>query len=144
MGCINYQKSSLIANSSNQTIAAATNIVFNNYSTSGISIRQNSTSGATIIRPGLYYISFNGSAVNTTTTSGNIIAQLINNGISQSNINCTATSASTDDIVSLQFDTILQINNCQINSNNGINISVLNNGIEALYNVANLTIIKLA
>ena len=144
MTCYNrYRKSTLRAyTDTTQVVASNSLIPFANYKDTGCSIDFSGGTSVKINKPGLYQITFNGYAVESTET-GNIVVQLISNGSKINGAAAEVNSSSTTDIKNLSFSTIVDVSpscNC---IDNDVVITVLNEGVDASFGNANLTVIKL-
>lgn len=143
MACSNkYKKSTLRAYTDTTQVVAENGLIpFVNYKDTGCSIDFSGGTSVKINKPGLYQVTFNGYVVESTAT-GDIIVQLMNNGSKVSGAVAEANSSTTD-IENLSFTTIIDVApscNC---IDNGVVLTVLNEGVAASFGNTNLTIIKL-
>ncbi len=144
MTCSNrYRKSTLNAyNSANQTIVTNGLVSFPNFNRTGCSIDFTGETSITIGRPGLYQITFNG-IIESSGTSGSVIVQLFKNGMLVPGAVAEAQSTSATDIENIAFSTIVEIPpSCNCVNNDAI-LTVVNTGVEAVLNNANVTVVKL-
>lgn len=144
MTCSNrYRKSTLNAyNSDNQTITTSGLVSFPNFNRTGCSIDFTGGTSIAIDKPGLYQITFNGT-VESSGTSGNVVVQLFKNGVLVPGAVSEAQLTSATDIENVAFSTIVEIPpscNCV---NNDATLTVVNTGVEAVLNNANVTVVKL-
>lgn len=92
-------------------------------------------------KPGYYYITFN--AVATEAAAGNVSVQLRNGDTVIPGAIAIANSTATTDVLNLAFATIIRVPpSCCAIDNTAI-LTIINNGIAATYDVANINITKL-
>ena len=142
-----YQQSSLEAyTNTSQTLTANTPISLASGSVStGCSIRF--TPGSTTIslkNPGLYLVTFDGIAANSTTTSDDVTIQMFKNGVATPDAFSSSTSASSTDLVSLAFTKLVRVDPSCCAVDNTTNITFVNTGVAANVSHVNVTVIKLA
>lgn len=92
-------------------------------------------------KPGYYYITFN--AVVTNAATGNITAQLQNGTVAIPGAVSTISVAADTDIGTLAFATIVKVPPSCCALDNTANLTIINSGVAATYNVANINITKL-
>ena len=144
MACNCYKKSTAKAvNVTAQTLAANAIVAYTQFDESGISIIESGNTGFKIVKPGLYLVSFNAS-VASGGTAGTVTAQLMRNGTAVSGAVSSAYSASATVIESVAFTTVIEVLGSCGCINNTTTLTVANTGIEAAYNNAELTVVKLA
>ena len=139
----NYKKSTLkaVINSDKELDVNAL-IPFDRFTKTGCSISQENDSSIRIKKPGLYLVSFNGIAVESE-TAGNLIVQLQNNGEDVIGAIAENTSESATSMRNLSFTTVIEVlNSCNCIDNSAL-LTVINEGVSAIFSNANLTIIKL-
>ena len=128
----------------NQTVASGGNIVFNE---NGVARNKTSshTVGSDTIKlnaNGYYKISFNASAVESGIV-GNVIAQMYKNGSVLNGATSVAYSSAESDIVNVNFNAIVKVYNCCCNSD-PVTITIVNNGVSAIYNNASIVVERIA
>lgn len=139
----NYKKSTLkaVINSDKELDVNAL-IPFDTFTKTGCSISQENDSSIRIKKPGLYLVSFNGIAVESE-TAGNLIVQLQNNGEDVIGAIAENTSESATSMRNLSFTAVIEVlNSCNCIDNSAL-LTVINEGVSAIFSNANLTIIKL-
>lgn len=94
-----------------------------------------------LTKPGYYYITFNATATNA--AAGNVTAQLRNGTTVIPGAIATASVAAVTDVINLAFATIIKVPPSCCAIDNTATLSIINSGIEATYDVANLNITKL-
>ena len=87
----------------------------------------------TIKRPGLYLVSFHGTASATAAATEPITVQLMNNGVEVPGALTSELSAAADTPVNLSFTTAIQIRPSCCAVDNEANLTFGNAGIEALF-----------
>lgn len=144
---IRYQKSALNAfTRASQTVNAQSVVVFNNNAPfTGCSISHAAGGGTVSLnKPGIYLVEFNADASSVATAGGTLTMQLTNNGVLVPSAEATATVAENTAIVNLKFATIVQVLNSCNCINNDVDLTVINNGIQASLTNANIVVVKLA
>ena len=91
------------------------------------------TASFTIKRPGLYLVSFHGTASATAAATEPIIVQLLNKGVEVQGALASELSAAADTPVNLSFTTALQVRPSCCAIDNEAVLTFENNGIEALF-----------
>lgn len=138
----NYQKSTLKANATTQTLAATTGVLqLNSQRTTGCSISMISGSPA-LTKPGLYQVIFNTTVTSTGTDPVNI--QLYRNGVPDITGTASTTPAASGVVESLGFSTIVDVSKSCCGGVEYIPLTFVNTGASAVYNTVSLTIVKLA
>lgn len=144
---IRYQKSALNAYTrAAQTVNAQSVVVFNNNAPfTGCSI-SHAAGGGTISlnKPGIYLVEFNADASTVATAGGSISMQLTNNGVLVPSAEATATTTVNTAVVNLKFATIVQVLNSCNCVNNDVDLTIINNGVQANLTNANIVVVKLA
>ena len=87
----------------------------------------------TIKRPGLYLVSFHGTASATAAATEPITVQLMNNGVEVPGALTSELSAAVDTPVNLSFTTAIQIKPSCCAVDNEANLTFENAGIEAIF-----------
>lgn len=144
---IRYQKSALNAfTRASQTVNAQSVVVFNNNAPfTGCSISHAAGGGTVSLnKSGIYLVEFNADASSVATAGGTLTMQLTNNGVLVPSAEATATVAENTAIVNLKFATIVQVLNSCNCINNDVDLTVINNGIQASLTNANIVVVKLA
>lgn len=138
-----YQKSTLNAfTNTNQAIAVNDLVKFANYKSTGCSIDFDGGSSIRIDKPGLYHIIFNAFTVESG-TGGNVIVQLMKNGVPVAGAIAEAQSGTTTGIENLMFSTIVEIpKSCDCIDNSAV-FTILNSGVAAAFGNVNISIVKL-
>ena len=130
--------------SKNITVNANTAIPFNSTSLlKGCTTDKTGISTITLNKSGVYMISFDASVVGS--AAGTISVQLSKNGTLLPEATTSETTANTTDVHSISFESLVQVsqdNSCRC-SDSGVTISVINTGIEATYNQANIVVTKI-
>ena len=93
-------------------------------------------------KPGYYYITFNADGA-ATTTPGNIVVVLQNNGISVPGAIATYTATAADDATNLAFATIIKVPPSCCAVDNAVNLTLVNTGVAATFTNVNINITKL-
>lgn len=144
---IRYQKSALNAfTRASQTVNAQSVVVFNNNSPfTGCSISHAAGGGTVSLnKPGIYLVEFNADASSVDTAGGTLTMQLTNNGVLVPSAEATATVTVNTAIVNLKFATIVQVLNSCNCVKNDVDLTVINNGVQANLTNANIVVVKLA
>ena len=130
--------------SKNVTVAVNTAIPFNSTSLlKGCTADKTGISTITLNKAGVYMVSFDAAVVGS--AAGVISVQLSRNGTLLPEATTSETTATATDIHSISFETLVQVNqdnSCRC-SDSGVTISVINTGIEATYNQANVVVTKI-
>lgn len=97
----------------------------------------------TLSRAGLYQVVVTASGATTGTTAGNLVIELRNNGVQVANVQATATSNGTTDIVNMAFTAIVKVDPtvCPIDDNSAT-LTVVNTNGEAVYSDVTITIVR--
>lgn len=95
-------------------------------------------------RPGFYYISFTGTGAITGTTAGAVTINLLKNGTALPGATATQESASTTDLRTINFSTIVQVLPSCCAVNNTTTLTFQNAGLDATFSNVNVVITKLA
>ena len=93
-------------------------------------------------KPGYYYITFNADGA-ATTTPGDIVVVLQNNGISVPGAIATYTATAADDATNLAFATIIKVPPSCCAVDNTVNLTLVNTGVAATFTNVNINITKL-
>ena len=93
-------------------------------------------------KPGYYYVTFNADGA-ATTTAGDIVVVLQNNGIAVPGAIATQTVAAADDAVNLAFATIVRVPPSCCAVDNTANLTLVNTGVATTYTNVNINITKL-
>ena len=93
-------------------------------------------------KPGYYYITFNADGA-ATTTPGDIVVVLQNNGISIPGAIATYTATAADDATNLAFATIIIVPPSCGAVDNAVNLTLVNTGVAATFTNVNINITKL-
>lgn len=142
-----YQKSALNAYTrAAQTVNAQSVVVFNNNAPfTGCSISHTAGGGTiSLNKPGIYLVEFNADASTVATAGGSISMQLTNNGVLVPSAEATATTTVNTAVVNLKFATIVQVLNSCNCVNNDVDLTIINNGVQANLTNANVVVVKLA
>lgn len=94
----------------------------------------------TLTKPGYYYVTFNADALGTAT--GDITVELLNGTTSVPGATATSTIA-IGDTTNLAFSTIIKVLPSCPAIDNTTTLTILNSGVAATYNTANINITKL-
>lgn len=102
--------------------------------------------GAATIRlnkRGIYQVLVNGSAA-TSAAAGNITIQLRKNGILQPQALSIASSTANTDVVSLSFDTLVQVteNNCNCPCSTPTVIEIVNTGVDSDFSLIKIDVVR--
>ena len=144
MACNCYKKSTAKAvNVTPQALAVNGIVNYTQFDESGISIIESGNTGLKIVKPGLYLVSFSAS-VASGTAAGTVTAQLMRNGTAEAGAVSSAYSASATVIESVSFTTVIEVLGSCGCINNTTTLTVANVGVDATYNNAELTVVKLA
>jgi hypothetical protein len=95
-------------------------------------------------KPGIYLVEFNADASSVDTAGGTLTMQLTNNGVLVPSAEATATVTVNTAIVNLKFATIVQVLNSCNCVKNDVDLTVINNGVQANLTNANIVVVKLA
>ena len=93
-------------------------------------------------KPGYYYVTFNADGA-ATTTPGDVVIVLQNNGIAIPGAMATVTVAAADDATNLAFATIVKVPPSCCAIDNTARLTLANTGVPATYTNANINITKL-
>jgi hypothetical protein len=93
-------------------------------------------------KPGYYYVTFNADGA-ATTTPGDVVIVLQNNGIAIPGAMATVTVAAADDATNLAFSTIIRVPPSCCAVDNTANLTLVNTGVAATYTNVNINITKL-
>ena len=93
-------------------------------------------------KPGYYYITFNADGA-ATTTPGDIVVVLQNNGTSVPGAIATYTATAADDATNLAFATIIKVPPSCCAVDNTVNLTLVNTGVAATFTNVNINITKL-
>ena len=130
--------------SKNITVDSMTNIPFNSTSLlKGCTAFKTDISTITLNKSGVYMVSFDASVAGT--VGGTVSVQLSKNGVLMPEATTAETADNTTDLHSISFQTLVQVNqdnSCKC-SDSGTVISIVNTGVSALFNQANLVITKI-
>lgn len=144
MSCNNqYQKSVLSASSGAQTLLTNANIPFNTTNLlNGVSIEFNGGTTISLVKPGVYLISVDANVAEAG-TAGLISIQVQKNGVNINGAKASVDSSATGDAENIHVTTLVKVlpSCCMVNNN--ANITVVNNGVGAVYSNANITVVKL-
>jgi hypothetical protein len=144
MSCNNqYQKSVLSASSGSQTLLTNANIPFNTTNLlNGVSIEFNGGTTISLVKPGVYLISVDANVAEAG-TAGLISMQVQKNGVNINGAKASVDSATTGDAENIHVTTLVKVlpSCCMVNNN--ANITVVNNGVGAVYSNTNITVVKL-
>lgn len=94
----------------------------------------------TLTKPGYYYVTFNADALGT--AAGDITVELLNGTTSVPGATATSTIA-VGDTTNLAFSTIIKVLPSCPAIDNTTTLTILNSGVAATYNTANINITKL-
>lgn len=139
-------KSTLSTYNAAQTVAQGDLLSFaTNYISTGVGISHTpGSSTINLTRRGLYLVEFSG----TTTlgaTAGAVTVQLYRNGVAVPSGIATRTPTDATDIENFKFSTMIQVGSTCPNSGIGLTtipLTFVNTGVEATYNIASVTIVK--
>lgn len=144
MSCNNqYQKSVLSASSGAQTLLTNANIPFNTTNLlNGVSIEFNGGTTISLVKPGVYLISVDANVAEAG-TAGLISMQVQKNGVNINGAKASVDSSATGDAENIHVTTLVKVlpSCCMVNNN--ANITVVNNGVGAVYSNTNITVVKL-
>jgi hypothetical protein len=144
MSCNNqYQKSVLSASSGAQTLLTNANIPFNTTNLlNGVSIEFNGGTTISLVKPGVYLISADANVAEAG-TAGLISMQVQKNGVNINGAKASVDSSATGDAENIHVTTLVKVlpSCCMVNNN--ANITVVNNGVGAVYSNTNITVVKL-
>lgn len=144
MGCNCFKKSSIEGYSTSpQTLATGQIIEYASFKQTGESLNEVGSTGIKIEKSGLYYISFDASAVESG-TAGNVTVQLLQDGVPVPYAVATSYSSGVTDVVNLGFSTVIEVLGscgCVVNRPT---FTVENSGVDATYSIADLIVVKLA
>jgi hypothetical protein len=93
-------------------------------------------------KPGYYFVVFNGDAA-TTATAGEVVIELLMNGVSVPGASATNYSAAAVNVQNLSFSTIIKVPPSCACVDNSTTLTLQNSGVAADYTNANITITKL-
>ena len=93
-------------------------------------------------KPGYYYVTFNADGA-ATTTVGDIVVVLQNNGVAVPGAIATFTTTVADDVTNLAFSTIIRVPPSCCAVDNTANLTLVNTGVAATYTNVNINITKL-
>ena len=93
-------------------------------------------------KPGYYYVTFNADGA-ATTTVGDIVVVLQNNGIAVPGAVATFTTTVADDATNLAFSTIIKVPPSCCAVDNTANLTLVNTGVATTYTNVNINITKL-
>ena len=93
-------------------------------------------------KPGYYYVTFNADGA-ATTTPGDIVIVLQNNGIAIPGAMATVTVAAADDATNLAFATIVKVPPSCCAIDNTAMLTLVNTGVAATFTNVNINITKL-
>lgn len=134
------------AYSNNITVGTAQAVPFNVVSlVKGRSVEQTNITEFTFNKRGIYLVSVDATG-NTAGTSGNIVLQLLKNGISRPEGFTSTASTAVADVESLSFETLVQVeddNNLCCCSKAPTAIQIQNAGVAAQFGHINIVITKL-
>lgn len=131
-------------NVTSQTLATNEAIVFtvDKVKTGCGTAHTEGTSSFVLSKPGIYSITFNGSAATTGAAAGNVTVQLQDDSGSVIGALSTATSDSTTDIVPLSFTTLYKVRPSCCAISNIATLTFVNTGVGAEYSNASVTITR--
>lgn len=93
-------------------------------------------------KPGYYYVTFNADGA-ATTTPGDVVLVLQNNGIAIPGAMATVTVAAADDATNLAFATIVKVPPSCCAIDNTVRLTLANTGVPATFTNVNINITKL-
>jgi hypothetical protein len=93
-------------------------------------------------KPGYYYVTFNADGA-ATTTPGDVVLVLQNNGVAIPGAMATVTVAAADDATNLAFATIVKVPPSCCAIDNTVMLTLANTGVPATYTNVNINITKL-
>ena len=93
-------------------------------------------------KPGYYYVTFNADGA-ATTTPGDVVIVLQNNGITIPGAMATVTVAAADDATNLAFSTIVKVPPSCCAIDNTAMLTLVNTGVAATFTNVNINITKL-
>lgn len=111
----------------------------------GCTAERTGTTSIQLNKCGVYMVSFDGSSSITGTTAGNIVVQMMKNGVLQPQAISTNNSTSSTDVESLSFVTLVQVsesNTCDCCSSPTV-LTFVNTGVGATYTQANVCVTKI-
>lgn len=94
-------------------------------------------------KPGIYAVTFNGTAATNGAAAGDIIIQLQENGTNVIGALSTATSSSTTDLVPLSFTTLIRVRPSCCAVSNASTLTFVNTGVEATYSNVSTVITRI-
>lgn len=131
--------------SNNVSVAVASPIPFNSVSVvKGCTVEQQSPATFLFNKRGIYHVAVDAS-VATSATAGDIVFQLLKDGVAQPQAISRANSATATDIEAMGFETLVQVeddNTCCC-SKIPTTIQIQNVGVAALYNHVNIVITRI-
>ena len=93
-------------------------------------------------KPGYYYVTFNADGA-ATTTPGDVVIALQNNGVTIPGAMATVTVAAADDATNLAFSTIVKVPPSCCAIDNTAMLTLVNTGVAATFTNVNINITKL-
>jgi hypothetical protein len=121
----------------NDVLTFATNRTLN-----GCSVTHTEGTGTFVLKkPGYYYVFFNGSGA--AETAGNIVVQLLSNGVEVPGAVASGYSAANTNEETVSFSTIIKVLPSCACVNNTTTISLQNTGVETTFSNLNIVITKL-
>ena len=93
-------------------------------------------------KPGYYYVTFNADGA-VTTTPGDVVLVLQNNGVAIPGAMATVTVAAADDATNLAFSTIVKVPPSCCAIDNTAMLTLVNTGVAATFTNVNINITKL-
>lgn len=126
-----------------QTLATGQIIEYASFKQTGEAMETIGSTGIRIKKSGLYYVSFNASAVESGTV-GNITVQLLKDGVPIPYAVSTEQSAGATNVINLGFSTVVEVLGSCGCVENRPTLTVESTGVGATFNIANLTVVKLA
>ena len=134
------------AYSNNITVGVAQAIPFTSLAViKGCSVEQQNLTNFLFNKKGIYLVSVDATA-NTSGTSGNIVLQLVKNGVAQPQAFTSAASTAVADVESLSFETLVQVEDDNLRcccSKEPTSIQVQNAGVAAQFGHINIVITKI-